>query len=59
MLMNVKVGGIRYVEIFCIESKARVWGLFAGGQWGLGGGSPDAAAIMYLFSKKFAYLGVV
>jgi len=57
MLTNVKAGGIRNVEILCIENKAAVWGLSPSRRRPVGvrGQSPDAAAILQLFSKKYAF----
>jgi len=50
MLTKVKAGGIRCAEMdLGAESPA------AGGQWGLGGGSPDAAATL----QNTHFLGIV
>jgi len=54
MLTNAKAGGIRFIEILCIEYKAGVWGHSPSPPEANGclGGVPDAAAILQLFSKK-------
>jgi len=58
MLTNVKAGGIRCVEILCIENKAgESEPLEAKGEGGFG--SPDATAILQLFLKNTHILGII
>jgi len=62
MLTNAKAEGIRYIEIFCIENKAKIWGQKpqpTEAVGGLGADPPTLRQFYSFFPKNMHFLGKV
>jgi len=47
-----------YLKSSILKTKRGSGSRAAGGQWGFGGETPNAAAILKLFFKKYVFLGI-